>query len=119
MWREIKVNNNHEINDITFDIEKEENIRKIDHSIDNCIEWYTGDETVTITFSQKKWKNKLLKLAEKHPEDVKILLTNKDGSILAKLPVKYVKLTAPRFFSEDQKKQARLRMQKHWQNNKK
>ena len=48
-------------------------------------------------------QGRVLKLAEQHPEDVKILVTNKDGSIFAHVPVKYVKLRAPRELTEEQR----------------
>ena len=48
-------------------------------------------------------KGRVLKLAEQHPENVKVLATNKDGSIFAHVPVKYVKLRAPRELTEEQR----------------
>lgn len=60
---------------------------------ENSIEWLNGQETVTVSFSQKKYINKVKKLAEKHPELVAILAENEDGSIFAHLPLKAVKLS--------------------------
>ena len=60
---------------------------------ENSIEWLNGQDTVTVSFSQKKYINKVKKLAEKHPESVVILAENDDGSIFAHLPLKAVKLS--------------------------
>lgn len=59
---------------------------------ENCIEWLTGQTTCTITLSQSKYINKVKRLAEKHPKEVKIIHTNKDGSIVAKLPLSAIKI---------------------------
>lgn len=60
---------------------------------ENVIEWLSGDKEVTVTFSQKKFVNKIKKMAEKHPELVEIRHENADGSIVAHIPLKAVHLT--------------------------
>lgn len=59
---------------------------------ENCIEWLTGQHIIICTISQGKYISKIKKLAEKYPKKVKILAENKDGTILAKLPLKALKL---------------------------
>lgn len=75
---------------------------------ENCnecsIAWIRGGEYAEVSaHNGSKMKGRVLKLAEQHPEDVKILVTNKDGSIFAHVPVKYVKLRAPRILTEEQR----------------
>lgn len=72
---------------------------------ENVIEWLTGQDTISVTFSQKKYVNKVKALAEKHPDLVQILHENDDGSIFAHLPLKSLKLSViiPRELSEDEK----------------
>lgn len=75
---------------------------------ENCnecsIAWIRGGEYAEVSaHNGSKMKGRVLKLAEQHPEDVKILVTNKDGSIFAHVPVKYVKLRAPRELTEEQR----------------
>lgn len=60
---------------------------------ENCIEWLTGQHTITCTFSQPKFIKKVENLQSNHPEKVKILARNKDGTILCKLPIKALKLS--------------------------
>jgi len=58
--------------------------------IENVIEWIDGDKYATCTFSSGKFANNVLKLAEKYPDDVKILAKNRDKSVLAKVPLNAV-----------------------------
>ena len=83
----------------------------MDGCIDNVFEWYTGDKTATVTFSQKKWVTKLLKLAKDHSE-VEITTQNDDGSIVAHVPTSWFKFSPPRKveFTEEQKAAAAERM---------
>lgn len=55
--------------------------------------WITGDDTITVTLSQRKYISKVRKLATKWPSLVSILAENADGSILAHLPLKALKLS--------------------------
>lgn len=60
---------------------------------ENVIEWITGDDTISCTFTQKKYINKVLKLWDKRPYLVPVLIENKDGSIFCHLPLKMLKLS--------------------------
>ena len=73
---------------------------------ENCIEWLTGQHTITCTFSQPKFIKKVENLQKKHPEKVKILARNDDGTILCKLPIKSLKLSIiERELTEEQRKE--------------
>ena len=76
---------------------------------ENVIEWLTNDSEVTVTLSQRRYITKVKKLQEKYPDEVRIVVENKDGSVVAKLPIKFIKLSAPRKVSEEQRDQARER----------
>lgn len=80
---------------------------------DNSVDWYTGENIITGTFSQRKWVNKIKRLAASHPDDVKIVVENQDGSILAKMPLSYFKLTPPRQVSDEQRERMRTIAQKN------
>ena len=81
---------------------------------ENVIEWITNDKTVTVTLSQRKYITKIRRLAEKFPDEVEIMHTNKDGSILAKLSIRAIKinLTEKREITEEQREVLRERMKK-------
>lgn len=79
---------------------------------ENVVEFLNNEETITVSFCMKKWVNKVKRLHEKNPNEVKIIAENKDGSICAKLPVKYLKISPPRQISEEQKQAASERFRK-------
>ena len=62
---------------------------------ENCIEWIKGSKTATVTFPKGRFTTKISKLAEQYPDEVQICHTNSDGSIVAHIPVKYVRLQRP------------------------
>ena len=81
---------------------------------ENVIEWVTNDKTVTVTLSQRKYITKVRKLAEKFPDEVEFLYENKDGSIVAHLPLRAIKinLTEKRELTDEQLEVMRERMKK-------
>ena len=62
---------------------------------ENNIEWYTGDNRVTLSFSQKKYVSKIKKYAKNNPE-VEIVAESLDGSICAHIPLSWIKISPPR-----------------------
>ncbi len=80
---------------------------------ENNIEWYTGSDTLTASFTQAKFVNKMRKFAETD-ERVEILAENSDGSILVHFPVEYLKLSPKRKteMSPERKEMLRLRILK-------
>ena len=60
---------------------------------DNVIEWFTGEKTARVTFTQQKYIHRIERMAKTHGEHVKILHKNKDGSIYAEIPLSAVHLT--------------------------
>lgn len=69
-----------------------------------AIEWVRGNKTATVTFpSANRYNSKVRRLAEEYPEEVKIRHENLDGSIVATIPVKFIKISAPRKVSEEQR----------------
>ena len=76
---------------------------------ENNIEWITGENTMSITLTSQRHINKIRKLAERKPDEVKIT-TNKDGSIYATLPLSYLKFNPPMNLTEEQKEKLRERV---------
>lgn len=60
---------------------------------ENVIEWYTGSDMVTATFTQKKFINRIRRMSKTHGELVKITHENRDGSIVCKFPLKAIHIT--------------------------
>lgn len=77
-----------------------------------AINWIKGDKIASVTApSSTALGNKILRLAEER-DDVTIVRQNKDGSILANVPVKWIKIGAPRKMSEEQRAAAAERLRK-------
>lgn len=79
---------------------------------DNAIEFLRGERTATVTFSQGRYVTKIKKLAETHPEECQITAENPD-SIVAHIPVDWVKISPKRKVSEEQKNAARERLMEY------
>ena len=85
---------------------------------ENCIEWINNQKQITVSLCQEKWINKIKILKEKHPDDVIIMAENEDGSICAKLPIKFLKISAPKKVSEEQRQAASESFKKMHEENK-
>ena len=80
---------------------------------ENCIEFLKGAKTATVTFSQGRYITKIKSLAEKYPEDVQIV-NETERHIVAHVPVRWVKINAPKAVSEEFKEAARERLNQYW-----
>ena len=79
---------------------------------ENCIEFLTGDKTATLTFTNRKHITKIKKLYNEYKSDFEYFVENTDGSVCAKVPLKWIKLSVPRKveYSEEQKAMLSERM---------
>ena len=81
---------------------------------ENMIEFISGTRTATVTFTNQKHINRIKKLYEERKDDFKFFIENEDGSICAKLPLKWIKINAGskegRVMTEEQKEAARIRL---------
>lgn len=84
----------------------------MDRCIENVIEFLENQESATVTFSQGRYKGKIRKLAEEHPGECQIIAENKDGSLCAHIPVKWIRIIPCMKLSEEQREQRRLSIQK-------
>lgn len=76
-----------------------------------AIEWIKGSDRATVTApGSTKLCNSLKRYAETHDDEVRIIDENEDGSIVAHVPVKWVKVRPPRKVSEEQKAKAAERL---------
>lgn len=78
---------------------------------ENAIEWYTGGNIATLSLTSRRHITKVKKLATTHPNEVEIV-ENPDGSLFAHVPLSYIKISAPRQMSEEQKQKAADRLRK-------
>ena len=89
-----------------------------DHNnIENVIEWQRDSKTATVSLTQGRTITRVMRLAESRPEECRIIAENKDGSICARVPVGWIKISPVRETSEKQKEDARQRMKDMWERN--
>ena len=85
---------------------------------ENMIEWISGTRSATVTFTNQKHINRMKKLYEERGDEFKYFKENSDGSICAKVPLKWIKINAgalpgtgkKREMTEEQKEELRKRL---------
>lgn len=90
-------------------VEKKD-LKRVAYNGENCIEFVRNATTATVAFSQGKYVSKIQKLSERFPDECKINAVNDDGSIVATIPTRWVKISPPRQVSEEQKEAASERL---------
>lgn len=84
-----------------------------------AIEWTKDRDYAGVTVpSGTAWKTKLLRYAESHPEAVKVIAVNEDGSAFFHVPIAWIKCSPPRKVSEEQRVAAGERFRHMWENKK-
>ena len=86
--------------------------------MDNCenmIEFLKNAHSATVSFTNPKHIRKIKELYEEHKEDFKYFKLNSDGSVCAKIPLKWIRISAgrtgtPRELTEEQKQLLRERL---------
>ena len=85
-----------------------------ERNMENVLEFISGTRTVTVSFTNQKHINRIKKLYEERKDDFKYFHENTDGSICAKIPLKWIKLNPGskngRVMTEEQKEAARIRL---------
>lgn len=71
---------------------------------ETAIDHYNGDKMAGVSTGERKLINRLNKMAEKYPDDVKIVAVNQDG-MYYKVPWRWISIRPPRkvVLSEEQK----------------
>ena len=89
---------------------------------ENMIEFIVGQKTATVTFSNRKHINRIKKLYEDRKDDFKYFVENDDGTVCAKIPLKWVRINPgskdKRTMTDEQREAARIRFQ-NYQNQRK
>ena len=86
------------------------------HDNENVIEWLRGGKTATLSLTQGRTITRIMKLAKSRLEECRIIAENVDGSIVARVPVGWIKISPIREVSEEQKEAARVRMKEMREN---
>lgn len=76
---------------------------------ENAIEFLKDSKRATVTLTQGRYVSKVRRLAEQYPEDVEIV-ADMDGVLVAHVPTKFIKISAPRRVSDEQKEKMASRL---------
>lgn len=83
-----------------------EEIAKYTYEGENNIEFTQNSKTATVYFAQGRYISKIKKLKEKYPDEVDICVENYDGSIVAHIPTKWIKISASKRSMTDEQREA-------------
>ena len=82
--------------------------------MENMVEFISGTRTATVTFTNKKHINRIKNIYKERKDEFKYFVENPDGSICAKIPIKWIKINPgskeKRVMTEEQKEAARARL---------
>ena len=85
-----------------------------ERNMENVLEFISGTRTATVTFTNQKHINRIKKLYEERKDDFKYFHENTDGSICAKLPLKWIKISPTkrnsRIYTEEEKRKIAERL---------
>lgn len=68
--------------------------------LETVFEHEDGKDTLTVSACEKWSARKIRKLAEVHPEEVRIVAENEDGSLMAHVPLEWVSIRPKRKMSQ-------------------
>lgn len=85
---------------------------------ENMVEFLSGARTATVTFTNRKHISRIKQLYEERGDEFKYYVENRDGSVCAKIPLKWIKVNAgskpgtraKREMTEEQKEALRERL---------
>ncbi len=70
---------------------------------ENVIEFLKDSDRTTLTFCQGRFITRVRKLAESHPDECQIVVTNRTGSVVAHVPTSWIKINPPKQYTAEQR----------------
>ena len=70
---------------------------------ENVIEWISGQEKATVTLFRGRLRTKVLKLYDKEEVEILRYPEENNGYLLARIPVKWIKISPPKKMSEERR----------------
>lgn len=68
---------------------------------ENVIEFLHNERQATVTFTQGRYITRIKELSKRFPAECQITKENEDGSIVAHIPTRWVKINPPKIFSDE------------------
>ena len=81
---------------------------------ENAIEFLNGQKTAAVTLHDRRLRNRILRLAEQHPDEVAVICRPEEnnGFLFAHIPLKWLRIQPPKQMSEELKERGRQQLQK-------
>lgn len=70
---------------------------------ENVIEFFYNAKQATVTFTQGRYITRIKELAKKKPDECQITNTNPDGSIVAHIPVSWIRINPNMELSDERR----------------
>lgn len=79
---------------------------------ENAIEFLDGQKTAAVTLHDRRLRNRVLRLAEQHPDEVAVICRPEEnnGFLFAHIPLKWLRIQPPKQMSEEQREKAKERL---------
>lgn len=79
---------------------------------ENAIEFLDGQKTAAVTLHDRRLRNRILKLAEQHPDEVAVICRPEEnnGFLFAHIPLKWLRIQPPKQMSDEQRELAKERL---------
>ena len=79
---------------------------------ENAIEFLNGQNTAAVTLHDRRLRNRILRLAEQHPDEVAVICLPEEnnGFLFAHIPAKWLRIQPPKQMSEEQRERAKERL---------
>lgn len=77
---------------------------------ENVIEFIQNEKTATVSFCQGRYITRIKELAKKKPDECQITNTNPDGSIVAHIPVSWIRINPNMELSDERREEMAERM---------
>lgn len=85
---------------------------RFENNTENVVEFLNGQKTCSVTFNSRKYINKIKRLYQSNADDFLNYIENDDGSVFAKIPLSWLKISPPRKYTDEQREQLKIRLNK-------
>lgn len=85
---------------------------RFENNTENVVEFLNGQKTCSVTFNSRKYINKIKRLYQSNADDFLNYIENDDGSVFAKIPLSWLKINPPRKYTDEQREQLKIRLNK-------
>lgn len=85
---------------------------RFENNTENVVEFVNGEKTCSVTFNSRKYINRIKKLRQDNPDAFLSYVENDDGSIFAKIPLAWLKISPPRKYTDEQREELKARLNK-------